>query len=65
MDRKYVLIHQMALNDLSLSAFLADITSNNLTNLQTSDINSNWPGMQLRKDFKTSDRTTSSLHLKL
>ena len=65
MDRKYVLIHRMALNDLSLSAFVAGITSNNLTNLQTSDINSNWLGMQLRKNFKTSDRTTSPSHLKL
>ena len=48
MDRKYVLIHRTALNDLSLSEFVAGIASNNLTNLQTSDINSNWPGMQLQ-----------------
>ena len=58
-ERKYVFIRHTALNDRSLSVFVAGITSSSLTSLLTWDSSSNWPGVQLRKKVRISDTVTS------
>ena len=52
-EHRYALICHRALNDPSLVALVAGITSSCLTSLLISDITSNWPGVRLQKEVIT------------